>query len=81
MLRRYKGSIVSVCVGAGASVVGAIGFSSLAYAEGEVGIAAIFAAVDLSTVSASVEVLAVTIVGIGLLFAGLILAKRIMGKV
>jgi len=74
MLRRFKGVVVSVGVGV-------VGFSGLAHAEGETGIAAIFAAVDLSSVSSSVEVLAVTIVGIGLLFAGLILAKRILGKV
>lgn len=51
-----------------------------AFAEGEVGADAIFAAVDLSGITGFVTTAGVTIVGIALAMKGITLAKRALGK-
>ena len=74
-MKKTRFDNAAVVVGAGIGVV-----AVMSAKEAEAGIAEIFAAVDLSTMAASVETLAITIIGVGLVFAGLKLAKRILGK-
>ena len=63
-----------------ATVVVATAVTAPAFAEGETGASAIFAAVDLSSVTGFVTTAGVTIIGIALAMKGISLAKRALNK-